>query len=44
MTYDLALALGWLPRDVRQLTMADLVGLAKAADRRDRRARAKRKR
>jgi hypothetical protein len=43
MIYDLALGLGWLPRDVRQLTAADLVGLAKAADRRERRAKAKRR-
>lgn len=38
MTYDLALALGWLPSDVRQLTVADLEGLGRAADRRNRRA------
>lgn len=38
MTYDLALALGWLPRDVRELTLDDLKGLGKAADRRAQRA------
>lgn len=38
MIYDLALGLGWLPRDVRELTVADLEGLTKAADRRERRA------
>jgi hypothetical protein len=38
MIYDIALGLGWLPRDVRELTTADLDGLAKAARRRDARA------
>lgn len=42
MIYDLSLALGWLPSQVRQLTAADVAGLTKAADRRDRRAKAKR--
>ena len=41
MIYDLSLALGWLPANVRQLTMSDLDGLGRAARRRD--ARSKRK-
>jgi hypothetical protein len=41
MIYDLSLALGWLPRDVRELTAADLEGLTKAADRRERRSKRK---
>jgi hypothetical protein len=42
MIYDLSLGMSWLPRDVRELTTADLDGLARAARRRD--ARSKRKR
>lgn len=38
MIYDLALALQWLPDDVRRLRMRDVEGIAKAANRRDRRA------
>jgi hypothetical protein len=38
MTYDLALALRWHPTDVRRLTVADLFGLSRAAERADRRA------
>lgn len=38
MKYDLALGLGWLPSQVAQLTLDDIRGLGKAADRRDRRA------
>lgn len=41
MTYDIALALGWLPSEVRTLTIRDLRGIARAADRRDRRAKRK---
>lgn len=44
MTYDLSLGLGWPPAVVRELHVRDLEGLAKAADRRDRRAKAKGKR
>jgi hypothetical protein len=43
MTYDLALTMGWLPRDVRALTVTDLVGLTRAADRRDRRAKGRKR-
>jgi len=39
MTYDLVLSMGWLPRDVRELTLEDLEGLNRAARRRDSRAR-----
>jgi hypothetical protein len=42
MIYDLALSTGWLPSDVRRLTVADLVGLARAAERRERRAASRR--
>lgn len=38
MIYDLSLSLGWLPADVRRLTMADLDGLSRAVRRRDARA------
>lgn len=38
MIYDLSLALGWPPEVVRRMTLADLRGLGKAADRRDRRS------
>jgi hypothetical protein len=41
MIYDIALSLGWLPRDVRELTLSDVDGLSRAARRRD--ARSKRK-
>jgi hypothetical protein len=41
MIYDASLALGWLPADVRQLTVADLDGLGRAARRRDARSRRK---
>lgn len=44
MIYDLSLGLGWPPDVVRQLHVRDLEGLAKAADRRDRRSRAAGKR
>lgn len=44
MTYDLSLGLGWPPDVVRRLTVRDLQGLAKAGDRRERRATAARKR
>ena len=39
MIYDLSLSLGWLPADVRQLTMSDLDGLGRAARRREARSR-----
>jgi hypothetical protein len=39
MIYDLVIAYGWLPRDVRELTAADLEGIGRAAERRERRAR-----
>jgi len=41
MTYDLSLGLSWPPSVVRQLTIADLQGLARAADRRERRSKRK---
>jgi len=41
MIYDLSLGLGWTPDVVRQLRVRDLEGLGKAADRRDRRAKAR---
>jgi hypothetical protein len=42
MTYDLSLGMGWPPDVVRRLTVRDLEGLGRAADRRDRRAKRKR--
>ncbi len=42
MTFDLVLAMGWLPRDVRELTLDDLAGLSRAVDRRERRSKRKR--
>jgi hypothetical protein len=42
MIYDLSLAFGWLPRDVRELTSKDLDGIRRAVARRD--ARSKRNR
>jgi len=42
MTYDLSLATGWHPDEVRRLTVDDLDGLRRAADRRDRRAKGRR--
>jgi hypothetical protein len=42
MTYDLALALGWTPAQVRELTLDDVRGLGRAADRRARRAKGRR--
>lgn len=41
MIYDLVLAYGWLPRDVRALTVDDLDGIAKAAKRAQVRSKAK---
>jgi hypothetical protein len=38
MIYDLSLSLGWLPKDVRELTLSDLDGLGRAARRRDARS------
>jgi hypothetical protein len=38
IVYDLSLGLGWLPRDVRELTVEDLEGLTKAAHRREARS------
>jgi hypothetical protein len=38
MTYDLALSLGWLPEQVRRLTVDDLDGITAAVARRDARA------
>jgi hypothetical protein len=38
MIYDLSLGLSWPPDVVRRLTVDDLKGLARAADRRERRS------
>jgi hypothetical protein len=43
MIYDLSLAFGWLPRDVRALTVTDLEGLSKAAERRDARSKGRKR-
>jgi len=44
MIYDLVLGFGWLPDDVRRLTLADLDGMGKAARRRDARSKSTRRR
>lgn len=36
--FDLSLAMGWLPRDVRAMPVSDLIGLAKAGTRREQRS------
>jgi hypothetical protein len=41
MIYDLSIGFSWPPSVVRELTVDDLVGLGRAADRRDRRSKRK---
>lgn len=41
MIYDLSLMMSWPPSVVRELRVDDLVGLARAAERRDRRSKRK---
>jgi len=42
MKYDLVIGFGWLPRDVDELTLADIEGISRAGRRRDARAKGRR--